>query len=121
MLGLRNAELGVALVNDRRMKQLNERYRHIARTTDVLSFPGYNTIKEIPADRDILLGDIVINLHAAHRQAATYGNTLKGEVRRLLIHGFLHLVGLDHERNAYQRLKMEKKERDLQHALEAVD
>jgi len=121
LFDLQNAEFGVALMNDRRMKHLNERFRHIARTTDVLSFPVYDTIEEFPSDREILLGDIVINLHAANRQAAAYGNTFNEEVRRLLIHGFLHLVGFDHERNAYQRRKMEKKERDLQHALEAVD
>jgi probable rRNA maturation factor len=118
---LQNAELGIALVNDRRMKELNGRYRDIARTTDVLSFPTYSNLNEIPGDREILLGDIVMNLHAAKRQAATYGNTFAEEVRRLLVHGFLHLIGFDHERNVYQKKKMKKKERDLQDALEAMD
>jgi len=103
------------------MRELNERYRRTAKTTDVLSFPVYDNLKEIPGDREILLGDIVVNLHAAKRQGATYGNTFAEEVRRLLVHGFLHLIGFDHERSAYQKVKMNRKERDLQDALEAMD
>jgi probable rRNA maturation factor len=118
---LKKAELGILVVNDKRMKMLNHRYRSLARTTDVLSFPLYEGIKEIPSGREYLLGDIVINLHAAERQAAGYGFTLRDEVRRLLIHGFLHLVGYDHEKNPHQERRMRAKERELRYALETVD
>lgn len=103
------------------MKKLNHIHRGIDKTTDVLSFPIFNDIKEIPGDRETLLGDVVINLHAAERQSALYKLALPGEVRRLLIHGFLHLLGYDHERSLYHEKKMRKMEKELQDALAAMD
>jgi probable rRNA maturation factor len=90
-------------------------------TTDVLSFPVYANVKEIPDKGETLIGDIVINLPAAKRQAVTYGNSFRQEVQRLLVHGFLHLMGYDHEGNTYQRQKMVKREKELRDALKAVD
>ena len=118
---LNKAELGILLVNDRRMKNLNRLYRSINKTTDVLSFPIYRSMREIPGDRKSLLGDIVINLHAAKRQSFMYDLTFYDEVRRLLIHGFLHLLGYDHERNGYQEKRMREQERGLRDALETLD
>lgn len=103
------------------MRELNRRHRGKDRPTDVLSFPIYESPKEIPRDRETLLGDIVINLRAAAKQAPVFGNTLYDEVLRLLVHGFLHLLGYDHERSAYHERKMKTKERELLHALEKVD
>lgn len=115
------AELGILLVNDRRMKQLNALYRGIPRTTDVLSFPMYHSLREIPCKPGVLLGDIVISPKRALMQAAEYGCSLNEEFHRLIIHGFLHLLGYDHEKNPYQDRKMKKKEKELLNALEAVD
>jgi len=120
-VNLPGAELGILLVNDRRMRELNRRHRGIDRATDVLSFPIHESLKEIGRAGEILLGDIVINLPLAARQSQDFGETGPGEVRRLLIHGFLHLVGFDHERSAYHARKMKAKERELRDALEAVD
>jgi len=103
------------------MKQLNRLHRSLNKTTDVLSFPIYERRVEIPVDRESLLGDIVINLNAAKRQSSLYGLTLLGEVRRLLIHGFLHLLGYDHERSLYQKKKMRRYENELRNALETLD
>ncbi len=103
------------------MKKLNRLYRGLDKTTDVLSFPLFYHLREIPADRESLLGDIVINLHAAKRQSSLYGVTVNDEMRRLLIHGFLHILGYDHERNAYQQKKMGEEERRLKDALETLD
>jgi len=103
------------------MKKLNRLHRTLNRPTDVLSFPIYEHRGEIPDDRESLLGDIVINLDAAKRQSSLYSLTLDGEVRRLLVHGFLHLLGYDHERNSYQQKKMSQKENEIRNALEAVD
>jgi probable rRNA maturation factor len=103
------------------MRELNRRYRGIDRTTDVLSFPVHESLKDIGAGSEILIGDIVINLPLAARQSKDFGETVPGEVRRLLIHGFLHLLGFDHERSAYQARRMRTKERELRDALEAVD
>jgi probable rRNA maturation factor len=114
---LKGAELGILFVGDSRMKKLNNRYRGVEATTDVLSFPIYEDVNEMPDGREFLLGDIVINLHAARRQSSEHGVTLSEEVRRLLIHGFLHLLGYDHEKNSYQGRKMRKCERELRDAL----
>ena len=75
----------------------------------------------MPANRMFLLGDIVINIYAVKKQSTLYGVTFSEEVRRLLIHGFLHLLGYDHEQNRYQAKKMRNEERRLHHALETLD
>lgn len=103
------------------MKAYNKAYRAIDRATDVLSFPIYRSLREIPPDMEAPLGDIIINLHAAKRQSADYGLSFACEVNRLLIHGFLHLLGYDHEKNKYQAGKMRKKERELLNAFKAMD
>jgi probable rRNA maturation factor len=119
--GIPGAELGILLVGDRRMRALNRRYRGVDMTTDVLSFPLCDSPQAIADGPCAALGDIVINLHAAKSQAAVYGNTFPEEVRRLLVHGFLHLIGYDHERNPAQERKMQRKERELLDALEDMD
>ena len=60
-----------------------------------------------------MLGDVVISLPTACRQAQEYKTSIKHEILRLLIHGFLHLIGYDHERGQEDAEVMEKKERDL--------
>jgi len=103
------------------MIRLNRLHRTLNKPTDVLSFPIYEHKGEIPGSRESLLGDIVINLEAAKRQSGLYGLTFYDEVRRLLIHGFLHLLGYDHEKNPYQQKKMKRHESELRNALEALD
>jgi probable rRNA maturation factor len=106
---------------------LNLLYRGIDRTTDVLSFPqqGTEALKSRGTGRSpgtsglqtsehrLILGDIVINLPKAKRQANEHGLTFSEELRRLIIHGLLHLVGYDHEKSRYQKRKMKLKEREL--------
>jgi probable rRNA maturation factor len=93
------------------MRSLNRRYRGKDMTTDVLSF----ALREgmFPNIQPTVLGDIVISLPAASRQAAEAGHPLVREIERLLIHGLLHLIGYDHERGPREALKMERKERKL--------
>ncbi|MCX7913874.1 MAG: rRNA maturation RNase YbeY [Thermodesulfovibrionales bacterium] len=103
-------EVSVVFVNDRTIKRLNLIYRNTNKITDVLSFPQLPSIpckhlsfnKKVP----IFLGDIVINAHQAKRQALCSSSTFYGEITRLLIHGLLHLLGYDHEKNNYQKKKM---------------
>jgi probable rRNA maturation factor len=108
------------------MKILNRQHRGVDRTTNILSFPQLSAegLRALRAEvrtsslqssraSEILLGDVVINLTRARRQAAEYGLTLNEELRRLIIHGLLHLTGYDHEKNRYQKNKMESKEREL--------
>ena len=113
--GLRDAEVSVLLTGDRAMRTLNRRYRGKDRTTDVLSFPlRGGTFSRVQRR---LLGDIVICLPVAARQARAAGETLLDEIDRLLVHGFLHLLGYDHEQSGREARRMEERERRLREAL----
>ena len=94
-MGAGEAECGLLLVDDRTMARLNERYRGIAGSTDVLSFP----MREGPFESlsPGLLGDVVISAETADRQARETGRPLLEEVAALVIHGILHLLGYDHQ------------------------
>ncbi len=110
------AELSLSLVGDRRMRGLNARYRHKPRPTDVLAFAA----RDAPQPATRLLGDVVISLDTARRQARRAGQSLDRELVTLLIHGILHLVGYDHERSARDASRMRRKERAILHALGRV-
>jgi probable rRNA maturation factor len=114
LLNLNGAELSVLFVNSRRMKILNTLYRGIPRDTDVLSFP---LMDEGFRPNESALGDIVISVPRALKQAEEFEVTFYNELLRLLIHGLLHLIGYDHEISPYQKKKMEKKEKELLGAL----
>jgi len=108
----RQVELGVALVDDDYIRDLNRRFRGQDRPTDVLAFPMR---EEVPAGDDedaagmFLLGDVVISLPTALRQAAEYGHSLEREVARLTAHGTLHLLDYDHDTDA-DALRMQERE-----------
>jgi len=110
-VGHPDAEVSVLFTGDRAMRSLNRRYRSKDMTTDVLSF----ALREgmFPRIQPTVLGDIVISLPAASRQAAEAGHPLIREIERLLVHGLLHLLGYDHERGPHEALRMERKERKL--------
>jgi probable rRNA maturation factor len=96
------------------MRVLNRLHRGIDSTTDVLSFPQLGGFPFPPGSgSELMLGDIVINLHKAERQAKEYGVPFYDELKRLLIHGLLHLLGYDHERGKGADRKMQKKAREL--------
>jgi probable rRNA maturation factor len=84
--------LAVCLVSERRMRALNREFRGIDAPTDVLSFGD----GELSQD-GVHLGDIVISVPAAARQARAEGHSLARELRILILHGYLHLLGYDHE------------------------
>ena len=87
-------ELSVTLVSDRAMRALNRGWRGRDQTTDVLSFPG----GEHPAGAvERSLGDVVIATGRAALQAREAGHTLAREIKVLALHGYLHLLGFDHE------------------------
>ena len=116
LLRLHRAELSILFVNDRRMRVLNSQYRGVDRTTDVLSFPqsaDFSIHDSRFTTHEFVLGDIVINLPRAKKQAIENGLTFNEELKRLLIHGLLHLIGFDHERNQYAETKMQKKSKEI--------
>jgi rRNA maturation RNase YbeY len=95
-LGRRGAELSIALVDDQEMAEMNARYRGRQGPTDVLSF---SLLEGDHVDfGGGLLGDVVIDVAQAARQAAARGASLDDELGRLLVHGTLHLLGHDHQR-----------------------
>ncbi|HEY6486491.1 MAG TPA: rRNA maturation RNase YbeY [Candidatus Cybelea sp.] len=109
----RDSALSLTLIGDPAMRELNREYREKDAPTDVLSFP----MEQAPlADAQRLLGDVVISVDTAARQASEYDATLQRELYRLLIHGLLHLLGHDHVRAAERRV-MEREERRLAAAI----
>ncbi len=93
--GYPQAELSLAIVSDAEIAALNARHRNRSGPTDVLSF---SLVEGEHADfRGVMLGDVVVALGVAERQAAEQGVSVTDELRRLVIHGLLHLVGFDHE------------------------
>lgn len=93
-----HGEVSVSFVTDEEIHDLNRTWRNVDRSTDVLSFPMEEEEDDVASDAaPRLLGDIVISLPTARRQADEYGHSLEREVGFLLVHGFLHLNGYDHE------------------------
>lgn len=90
--------LTVAILPDSRVRRLNRRYRRADRPTDVLSFPS-----DTPGE----LGDIAIAAGVARRQARAAGHSVQVELRVLALHGLLHLLGYDHERDAGRMARLE--------------
>ena len=110
-LGLTDAELSILLVNDIQMQEMNRLYRNKDKTTDVLSFSMRDG--QYPDINPAILGDIVISLPTAERQAKEKGHGIYEEIAVLLIHAILHLIGYDHTRGRKENLRMRKKEREL--------
>jgi len=113
------AELSILFVGEKRMTGLNSEYRGIHKSTDVLSFEA--AIPEAGGEARNVLGDIVISVPKAEAQAKTNGLGFYEEVRRLLIHGILHLLGYDHERSVYHEKRMKKKEEEIFRATQEMD
>jgi len=110
------AELSIALVDDATIAELNQTYRSKSGPTDVLSFSQLEGEHVELAGN--LLGDVVISLETTARQARAAHRSFDSEVAKLLIHGILHLVGYDHERDDEARI-MQRLERRLRGAIGA--
>jgi probable rRNA maturation factor len=98
-LKLARREVTVCFVDNREIARLNREFRGKPKPTDVLSFPANgNGAKDFSVERnERFLGDIAISPQAARRNAKRFGRTLDEELRVLILHGVLHLVGYDHE------------------------
>lgn len=106
-----DAEIGLIFVDDAYIHSLNAEYRGVDKPTDVLSF-ALNEGEPMPEDEEAedLLGDIVISLPAARRQAEEYDHSFEREVAYLTAHGTLHLLGYDHQTDADREIMREKEE-----------
>lgn len=118
LMGFEGAELSLLFVNHERMRELNRTYRGVDSATDVLSFPQYENYREFPDKGEYPMGDIVINPQRAQEQAKEAGHSLKQEIRVLLVHGIVHLMGMDHEKGGYDAKKMRMMEKRLLTGLE---
>ena len=113
--GLRYPAASVCFIPDRAMARLNGKYRGKNRTTDVLSFPSEERAKPRALRRTAallrgeFLGDIAISPMAARRNAKLSGRTMANEIRVLLLHGILHLMGYDHESDRGEMERVEAK------------
>ena len=113
LLDLEDCELSVALVGDEEIRRLNGRYRSLDEPTDVLSFP---VDEPLPSGRRII-GDVIISVEKAARQARQRRRSLDDELEVLLIHGILHNLGYDHERSPADERAMRALERRVRRGL----
>jgi probable rRNA maturation factor len=110
-----SGEVNILLTGDAEMQRLNLQFRHKDTPTDVLSFPSERPQPErhpLPHTRSAAPaagGDIAISLQTARLQAAEAGHNLLTEVKVLILHGMLHLAGLDHETDRDQMRRLEQK------------
>lgn len=118
--GLDACELSLTMLGDRAMRALNRKFRGTDAPTDVLAFSQIEEAGRRPPNprtvrnrAGLPLGDVVISIETAIRQAREAGITPAARLRTLLIHGFLHLLGYDHERSAAAARRMRARERVL--------
>jgi len=102
-------EVSILLTDDKFIRSLNNKYRGIDKPTDVLSFNlQEGAVKSPEVESDKLLGDIIISVETAQRQADNLNHSVEKELNILLIHGLLHLTGYDHEEDADYKIMQEK-------------
>jgi probable rRNA maturation factor len=107
--GARGA-VSVLLTNDDRVRELNRQFRRKNAATDVLSFPSMAWAGDSPRGAGSRnAGDLAISLDTAGRQAEEFGHSLATEVKVLILHGALHLAGLDHEKDAGEMVRLENR------------
>ena len=126
MEGIQEGEVALTFVDNEQIHELNREYRGIDRPTDVLSFALNESVEEeldilyeIEDEQELdemndLLGDIIISTERAKEQADEYGHSLEREIGFLFVHGFLHLLGYDHQDEPSERIMMDKQEAVLE-------
>lgn len=120
--GVEEGEVALTFVDDERIHELNREYRNIDRPTDVLSFAlnestdeELDILYEVEDELELagignMLGDIIISTERAQLQADEYGHSIEREIGFLFVHGFLHLLGYDHQDEESERVMMDKQE-----------
>lgn len=108
----KSAEVSVSFVDNNEIRRLNRLYRDKDKPTDVLSFPlGENGVYDVNNETGaVLLGDVVISIETAIKQAKMYNHPLEREVGFLTVHSMLHLLGYDHETSPLEAERMHEKE-----------
>jgi probable rRNA maturation factor len=91
-----NVVVSVTFVDEEEIHSLNKQYRGVDRVTDVLSFPQFDDLNDLPEEGDVCLGDVVICPEQALLQADDFGHSPERELLYLLVHSIFHLLGYDH-------------------------
>ena len=112
LLDWKVSEVSIAFVDDATMTELNGRFRKKKKTTDVLTFPADDSYGD-PEQTGLPLGDVVISIEQARRQAADEKHSLATEIRYLILHGILHALGYDHETDKGEMNALEVKVRGM--------
>ena len=107
------SEISIALVDDEAMTALNRKFRRKSKTTDVLTFPADDSYNDPSQKGRRPLGDIVISVDQARRQALEEKHSLSTEVRYLILHGVLHSLGYDHETDKGEMNELEVQLREM--------
>jgi probable rRNA maturation factor len=110
--GIRNAEVSILLCDDHAIASLNGRWRGQEKPTNVLSFPAHPLRGSVAIQEKRVLGDVAIAYETLVREAREGGKTAAAHLSHLVVHGFLHLVGYDHETDD-EAEEMEQLERDI--------
>ena len=110
-----DAEINVTFVDDETIKEINQEFRNIDSSTDVLSFPlGENGEYDInPENQFSVLGDVIISTEHAVTQAELYGHGIDREIAFLTVHSVLHLLGYAHVNDETERREMRKREEQV--------
>ena len=110
-------EVSVTFTDNEKIRALNKKFRGVDRATDVLSFPLFDYTgeqEEPPVDEFVgMLGDIVISLEQAEKQAAEYGHGFEREAAFLAVHSMLHLLGYDHETGEEDEADMRRRQSEI--------
>ena len=110
-------EVSVTFTDDAGIRKMNKKFRGIDHPTDVLSFPLFDysgESEEPPVDEFMgMLGDIVLSLETAKRQAAEYGHSFEREAAFLCVHSMLHLLGYDHETGDEDEADMRRRQTEI--------
>ena len=108
-----NLAVTVIFTNPARIREINNKYRNIDKSTDVLSFPMFEK-EEIENIKDTkipeVIGDIVLSIEQIEKQAKEYGHSFEREFSYMIVHGFYHLMGYDHMEEDEKKIMREKEE-----------
>lgn len=104
------SEISVTFVDEEEIRCLNRDYRDTDKVTDVLSFPQFDDLNDLPEVGEICLGDVVICKEKAMQQAEEFGHTFEREIIYLFTHSILHLLGYDHMDDEEKREMREREE-----------
>lgn len=112
---LDDCEVSVTLCDNEEIRELNKKFRNIDRATDVLSFPLFDDdgMDAHVEELDCMLGDIVLSLERARRQAEEFGHSFEREVAFLTVHSTLHLLGYDHETSPEEEADMRRRQSEI--------